>query len=180
MQDRVDDELDVWLPESTLRVHHRRRSSASPEALWQAASALRIDEAPVLGRLIQWRIPGTGRKVAFDRLLREPPFMVLAEPERGLISGLVGRIWTLRRDYPVLAGPAEFRDWTQPGTARVVIASWAAEDRSGGALCAEARVQGLGRQGQVGVAAVRPLVRAFQQLIATEALGTAVRRAERA
>jgi hypothetical protein len=180
MEDPLDDELDDWLPEATLRVHHRRRSSASPEALWRAASALRIDEAPVLGRLIQWRIPGTGREVSFDRLLREPPFMVLAETERGLISGLVGRIWTLRRDYPRLSAPAEFRAWAQPGTARVVIASWAADDARGGALCAEARVQALGRQGQIGVAAVRPLVGAFQQLIATEALGAAVRRAERA
>jgi hypothetical protein len=128
---------------------------------------------------VRWRIPGLAGDLRFDQLFREPPFIVLAEAERALVCGLVGRIWTLRRDYPDLAGPEEFRSWAQPGTARVVIASWSMEDGSGAALCVEARVQALGVQGQLGVAAVRPLVHAFQQLIATETLRAAVRRAER-
>ena len=46
------------------------------------------------------------------------------------------------------------------------------------ALAAEARVQGLGSQGRLGVAAVRPLVRAFQNLVGSEGITAAVRRAE--
>ena len=175
---RVTEQLEDWLPDPAIRVAHRRRSSASPDELWRAAGSLRLDESPVLGRLVRWRIPGLARDVTFDRLFRDPPFMVLAEHERALLSGLVGRIWTLRRDYPALAGPAEFRDWSERGTARVVIATWVEDHARGGSLATEARVEAVGAQGQVGVAAVRPLVRGFQGLVGSEALRAAVRRAE--
>jgi len=83
-----------------------------------------LSETGLLGRLVRWRIPGLDRDVTFDGLFREPPFMILAEGERWLISGLVGRIWTLRRDYPQLGCATEFRDWSVPGTARVLFAKW--------------------------------------------------------
>jgi hypothetical protein len=175
---RVRETLEDWLPDPVLRVAHRRRSTASPERLWRAACRLRLDEAPVLGRLIQWRIPGTPRELVFEDLFRESPFLVLAEDERALVSGLVGRIWTLRRDYPALEDPAAFRAFAERGTARVVIATWVAQDGRGAALCSEARVEAIGAQGRLGVAAVRPLVAGFQHLVGTEALRAAVRRAE--
>jgi hypothetical protein len=178
MEPPLPEQLDDWLNEPALRVRHRVRSTAEPEQLWRAARALTLAESPVLGRLIQWRIPGTPRELSFERLLREPPFLVLAEGERSLLSGLVGRIWTLRRDYPVLADPERFRTFAERGSARVAIGVWAEDDPRGGALCVEARVQALDVQGQLGVAAVRPLVRAFQQLIGSETLRAAARRAE--
>jgi hypothetical protein len=174
----VEDELEAWLPDPALRVAHHRSSSASAPALWRAACELRLNESPLLGRLIHWRIPGVPRDLPFERLFREPPFMVLAERDRALVSGLVGRIWTLRRDYPELPDPAAFRAWERRGTARVIIANWVAEDPRGVVLHSEARVQAIGREGQIGVAAVRPLVAGFQQLIGTETLRAAVRRAE--
>jgi hypothetical protein len=128
---------------------------------------------------VQWRIPDLERDKSFDRLFREPPFMVLAEHDWALISGLVGRIWTLRRDYPRLADLDEFLQWSQTGTARVVIATWVESDDGGSTLYTEARVEAIGAQGQLGMAAVRPLVRAFEHLVSTEALRTAVRQAER-
>jgi hypothetical protein len=175
---RLPEQLDDWLPAPAIRVAHRVPSTAEPAELWRAASELTLSQSPVLGRLVQWRIPGTSRELTFDRLLREPPFLVLAEGEQSRLSGLVGRIWTLRRDYPTLSDPGQFRDFSERGSARVAIGVWAEEDPRGGALCAEARVQGLGVQGQLGIAAVRPLVRGFQHLIATEALRAAARRAE--
>ena len=178
VEDRVRDELDDWLADPMLRVAFRRRSAAPADRLWQAACRLRLEESPMLGRLIQWRIPGLARDLPFERLFREPPFLVLDEPERALVSGLVGRIWTLRRDYPALSDGDAFRDFAEPGTARVVIATWVTEDARGATLCTEARVQALGPQGRIGVAAVRPLVAGFQGLIGTEALRAAVRRAE--
>ena len=174
----VPEQLEQWLPQPAIRVTHRARSDAGPGELWDAARALTLAQSPVLGRLVQWRIPGTQRELSFDRLLHEPPFLVLAEGERWLLSGLVGRIWTLRRDYPVLDDPESFREFSERGSARVAIAVWSEPESPGGALCAEARVEGLGAQGQLGVAAVRPLVRAFQHLIGTEALRAAARRAE--
>ena len=171
-------DLDAWLPETTLRVAHRRPSRASVDDLWRAAQEVTLSETAVLGRLVRWRIPGVAREITFDGLLRSPPFLVLEEGERVLVSGLVGSIWTLRRDYPQLADPAAFHDWSRRGTARVVLASWVRETEGGSELVAEARVQAIGAQGRVGVAAVRPVVRAFQHLIATEGLRAAVRRAE--
>src|SRR5579875_3275475 len=127
------EQLDDWLPDPALRVAHRMSSPASPAELWRSARALTLSQSPVLGRLVQWRIPGTARELTFDALLREPPFLVLAEDERWLLSGLVGRIWTLRRDYPALPDPASFRGFAQRGSARVAIGVWAEDDPRGGA-----------------------------------------------
>jgi hypothetical protein len=96
-----------------------------------------------------------------------------------LVSGLVGRIWTLRRDYPRLEDPAQYREWSRRGSARVLFAHWVEPvGANRAALNSEARVQAIGAQGRVGVRAVRPLVKTFQQLIGSEGIEAAVRRAE--
>jgi hypothetical protein len=175
---RVD--LDSWLPDPNLRVCHRRESTADPQILWRAAQDIKLSETRMLGRLVRWRIPGVPADASFEELFRSPPFAVLESGESALVSGLVGRIWTLRRDYPRLGDPDDFREWSQRGTARVVFAHWlepAGDGRT--ALNSEARVQALGAQGRVGVAAVRPLVRGFNYLIGTDGIEIAVRRAER-
>jgi hypothetical protein len=179
----VQPDLDDWLPNPGLRVVHRRESDAGAERLWDAARAVLLSDTAMLGRLVRWRIPGTSADQAFDRLLREPPFLVLDERNdpRLLVSGLVGRIWTLRRDYPLLDDPDAFRRWDRRGTARVVFANWI-EPADGGRtrLVTEARVEGIGSQGRLGVAAVRPLVSTFHHLLGSDGLDAAVRRAERA
>jgi hypothetical protein len=133
----------------------------------------------MLGRMVRWRIPGLARDVVFDGLFREPPFMVLYADRRMLVSGLVGRIWTLRRDYPKLETPSEFVAWDRRGTARVVFANWVEPaGESGSAVNAEVRVQAYGVQGRIGLAAVRPLVNRFNGLVGSEGLRAVVRRAE--
>jgi hypothetical protein len=98
-----------------------------------------------------------------------------------LVSGLVGRIWTLRRDYPQLEDPEEFENWSTGGTARVVFANWIEAEPSGSrsAIRAEARVEPIGAQGRLGVAAVRGLVSAFGSLVGSDGIEVAARRAER-
>jgi hypothetical protein len=91
------------------------------------------------------------------------------------VSGIVGRIWTLRRDYPELRDPEDFRAWSTPGTARVAFANWI----DGDALFSETRVDAFGVQGRLGLRAVRPLVRAFQGLIGSDGIAAAVSLAER-
>ena len=174
-------DLDKWLPGPALRVFHQRESSVPAARLWEAAQTVRLADTAVLGRIVRLRIPGLARDLAYDDLFRQPPFMVLEEGEHALVSGLVGRIWTLRRDYPALGSPREFEEWSKGGTARVVIANWASEREGGGSvLAAEARVEPVGVQGRVGVAAVRPVVRTFQNLVGSDGINAAVRRAERA
>lgn len=171
--------LDDWLPESTIRVAHRRASSATPEALWEAARDVRLTDTALLGRLVRWRIPGIPAGISYDELFRHPPFVVLAEDQQVLISGLVGRIWTLRRDYPKLTTPEEFLAWSKRGTARVLFANWVAPSEDGRTvLCSETRVQPIGPQGRLGMTAIRPLVSTFHQLVESDGMDAAVRRAE--
>jgi hypothetical protein len=172
-------DLDAWVPRPAVRVFHRRRSAATTRTLWDAARGVRLRDAGLLGRLIRWRIPGVPGEATFDRLFREAPFAVLEESELALVSGIVGRIWTLRRDYPRLADPGDFRSWNRAGTARVLFAHWVERGPGGvSVLNSEARVEPFGAQGTIGLASVRPLIRAFAPLIGTEALRVAVRRAE--
>ena len=174
-------QLDTWLPDPAVRVAHRRDSAAPPERLWRATQDISLSETRLLGRLIRWRIPGLPREVSFDELFRQQPFTVLCEEDGALVSGLVGRIWTLRRDYPELDSPEEFREWSTPGTARVLFANWVEPVEQGrAALRSETRVQAFGTQGRIGLASVRPLIRGFQQLVANDAMAAAVRRAEEA
>jgi hypothetical protein len=177
----VRPDLDHWLADPTICVPHRREAAVGQAELWEAARTVRVADTRVLGRLVRWRIPGVPKSTAYDELFRAPPFMVLYEDDGALVSGLVGRIWTLRRDYPALAGPYNFRAWSEPGTARVVFANWvepAGAARS--AVASETRVAVADRQGLKGLAAVRPLISSFQSLIGREAMGVAVRRAEEA
>ncbi len=172
-------DLDNWLPDPAVRVTHRRESSAAPERLWEAAQEVTLRETSRLGRLVRWRIPGTRPDLSFDELFRGPPFIVLDEGEHALISGIVGRIWTLRRDYPQLEDPGEFRDWSKRGTAKVVFANWVELAGAGkAALNSEVRVDSIGAQGGLGLRAVRPLIRAFHPLVGSDGIEAAVRKAE--
>jgi hypothetical protein len=153
-------DLDRWLSEPSMRIAHRRESTADPDRLWEAAQSIRLADVGLLGRLVRWRIPGLPADTSFDDMFRSPPFIVLQDDDdRALTSGIVGRIWTLRRDYPKLGQPNEYRSWDVSGTAKVLFANWvesATSDRT--ALCSEVRVRAIGTQGRLGVAAVRPLV----------------------
>jgi hypothetical protein len=173
-------DLDRWLSEPSLRVAHKRESAADPARLWDAARQIRVGDVGLLGRLVRWRIPGVPAETSFDEVFRSPPFIVLDDGDgQSLVSGLVGRIWTLRRDYPRLREPHEYRSWDVSGTAKVLFANWVepvSSERS--ALCTEVRVRGIGAKGRLGVAAVRPLVSRFQQLVGSEGIQAAVRLAE--
>jgi hypothetical protein len=171
-------DLDHWLAKPSMRVAYRREGATTPERLWEASREVKLTDTRRLGRLVRWRIPGLPPDLKFDEMFRAPPFIVLAEDDHGhaLISGLVGRIWTLRRDYPCLTEPDEFREWSTAGTAKVVFANWIEQGPT--AVCAEVRVAAVGAQGRLGIAAVRPLVSAFGSLIGSDGLEAAVRRAE--
>ena len=176
----VTPDLDKWLPDPAIRITHQRQSAVPAEELWKAAGELRLADTYLLGRLIRWRIPGLAADSSFEDLFSSPPFAVLSRDDRSLVSGLVGRIWTLRRDYPAV-DPGGFRDWSRSGTAKVVFAHWVAQlDGNRSMLHSEARLEAFGTQGRLGLASVRPLIRAFEYLVGSDALAAAVRSAERA
>lgn len=169
-----DFDLDAWLPDPAIRTRHRRTADgAAPAALWAAASALRVDETGPLGRVVRWRIPGLPAGVTFHELFAAPPFTTLAEGDGWSISGLAGRIWTLRRDYPRLADARAFAEWAEPGTVRVLFAHWV----EGDALVSEARVAPVDRGAALRLRALWAVVGPAERLIGGEALARVTRRA---
>ncbi|HWC86838.1 MAG TPA: hypothetical protein VG388_09885 [Solirubrobacteraceae bacterium] len=170
-------DLDYWLTRPSVRIRHSRETDADPALLWAAARAVRTSETRRLGRLIRLRIPGLPVDLSYDELFHAPPFIVLHEDDHALVAGIVGRIWTVRRDYPTLAEPEDFRRWSARGTVRVLFANWVqAATEHAAALVSETRISGGDRLARLGLAAVRPLIAASHQLIASEGLERAVSR----
>ena len=93
------------------------------------------------------------------------------------ISGLCGPIWTSARDYGRIDVRA-FREWTRPGTVRVLFGHWVEEDGPGSALVSEARVAPTDRFARLQLRALWLLVRRFERVIGSEPLPLAVARAE--
>jgi hypothetical protein len=175
----ASERLDAWSPSPAVRSVHRRPAAASPEALWQQATEVRLDETRSLGRLVRWRIPGTEPGITYHDLFRAYPFCVLEEDRFLLITGLCGKIWTLARDYPRLGGPREFADWHEPGTVRVAFAHWVREAGDGRAeLVSEARVEPVDGRAALRLRALWAVIGHFERLVGAEPLALAARRAE--
>jgi hypothetical protein len=140
-------DLDELLPDAPVRTHHRRSTTASAGEVWDAACALRLSDTRRLGRLVRWRLPNTPPDCTFRELLRRYPFTLLDEGPRYSISGMCGRIWTLRTDYPRLTGPADFAAWDEPGTVRAaavrLMLLWATVGRFEGLIGSEAIARAL-------------------------------------
>jgi len=171
--------LDAWLGAPAVRTHHRRSAAASTQALWDRATEVRLDETRTLGRLVRWRIPGLGPDPTYHELFRAYPFCVLEEDEHLLVTGLCGRIWTLARDYPRLAGPDEFRDWDEKGTVRVAFGHWVEPGEDGRAeLVSEARVEPVDARARMRLRALWTVIGRFERLVGAEPLDLAARRAE--
>ena len=172
-------DLDAWLPDPDIRTRHRRDAAAGPDALWAAASAIRLDQTRTIGRLVRWRIPGVPANQTVAGLLADEPFAVLAEGERWSISGLCGRIWTLARDYPQIDDPAAFADFDEPRSVRVLFAHWVIPGDVGtSTIVSEARVAPTDRFGAARLRALWLVVGPFERLIGAEPLALAVARAE--
>jgi hypothetical protein len=172
--------LDAWMPEPAVRTYHRRVAEATPAVLWDAATRLRLSDTRTLGRLVRWRIPGLERELTYGELFRAYPFTVLEEGERHLLTGLCGRIWTMARDYPRLAGPDDFARWHEPGTVRVLFGHWVKEVGGGRSeLVSEARVGPVDRAAAMRLGALWRVVGPFERLVGAEAIVAATARSAR-
>src|SRR3954454_11357325 len=170
-------DLDAWLPDPQVRTRHRRQAKAASERLWQAAETVRICDAPTLGRVVRWRIPGTPRDLPFRELFRRYPFAVLAEGEHWSVSGLCGRVWTLRRDYPKIRGGDDFLGWEESDSVRVLFAHWVVADGDGrSVLYSESRVQPVGRRARLRLRARWTAIGSFERLSGGQTLRVAARR----
>jgi len=177
----VHPDLDEWLPDPQVRTFHRRSAKADADRLWHAAETVRLGEAPTLGRAVRWRIPGTTPDLSFRDLFRQYPFAVINEGARWSVSGMCGRIWTLRRDYPRIEGAEDFLAWDERGTVRVLLGHWIEGDDPGqNALVSEARIKPVNGQAGLRLRALWAVVGHFDRLVGGEVLRVATRRAAQA
>ena len=147
--------------------------------MWDAAREVRLADTRTLARLVRWRIPGVPDGQSFDELFRGYPFTVLDAGDTWSVSGLCGRIWTLARDYPRLAGPEEFRTWNERGTVRVLFAHWAEPGENGrSTIVSEARVDPVDATARMRLRALWTVIGPFEKLVGAEPLAVAARRAE--
>ena len=175
---RARPDLDRWLRAPAVRTAHRRESRAGVEALWRAAATVRLRDCRLLGRLVGVRVAASDPAMTFEALFRSPPFVALEEGPTWSLSGLCGRIWTVRGELGQLSGPQAFLDWAEPGTVRVLFAHWAEPFGGGAALHSEVRVAPVDRRAGFYLRALEPFIAAFQGLVGLETLPLAVRRAE--
>ena len=173
-------DLDAWLPDPQIVTRHSRAAAVDPDALWDAACSVRLDDTRTIGRLVRWRIPGVPDDQSFMGLLAEEPFTVMHEGEHHSISGLCGRIWTFTRDYGAISGPDDFLAWAEPHTVRVLFGHWVKPGREAGTstLHSEARVAPVDRIAALRLRALWLAVGPFERLIGAEALTLAVAQAE--
>jgi hypothetical protein len=172
-------DLDDWLANPQIRTFHSRAATVAPLDLWHAAEEIRVSDAPRLGRVLRWRIPGTPSDLPYRDVFRRYPFAVLDQGEAWMVSGLCGRPWSLRRDYPELAGADDFRSWDESGTVRILFAHWVVESGDGAEIVSESRVEPVDRSARWRMRALWSAVGRFESLIGREALDAAVRAAER-
>jgi hypothetical protein len=166
-------DLDDLLPDAPVRSRHRRSTSASSEEVWESARRLRLSDTQVL---VRWRLPGTPADCTFRELLRTYPFTLLDEGPQHSISGLCGRIWTFRSDYPRLRGPEDFAAWREPGTVRVLMATWTQRGADGRVeLCDEARVKPVDRAAALRLRVLWAAIGRFEGLIGSEAISSTLR-----
>ena len=174
-------DLDQWLPGPSVRTFHRVSAETDADRLWHAAETVRLRDAPALGRAVRWRIPGTEPDLSFRDLFRQYPFAVLDQGARWSVSGMSGRIWTLRRDYPRIEGAGDFLAWDQPGTVRVLLAHWVEQDGPGrNALVSEARIKPVNGRAGLRLRGLWSVVGHLERLIGGEALRVAAGRAAEA
>jgi hypothetical protein len=172
--------IDNWLPGCHARLHNARASTATPDELWDAAQAVRLRDAPRLHRLIRWRLGkhAPPPETTFEEFFRTGIFMLLEEGERLDISGVAGRIWAPSGEYAQFETAAEYREYRQRGTAKVVLKIEVRGHKRGSQIVSEARIWCADRRTQLIFRPFWAVVRPFAHFIYSEGFAVAVRCAE--
>ena len=141
---------------------------------------MRLRDAPRLSRMIRWRLGSHAPPLdtTFRDFFRTGIFIELEEGERHTISGVAGRIWTPSGHYERFAAAADYKEYAEPGTAKVALLNGVREHAKGSEIWNEARVWVSGRRTRMLFWPFWQVVHPFARLIATEGMAGAVRRAE--
>ena len=173
--------LDTWLPTHHVRLRYARTSSVAPDRLWAAAKEVRLSDTGTMRRLVAWRLGphAPAADTTYRELFRSGIFTLLEEGERFSVSGVAGRIWAPSGDYASFESADEYREWSQPGTAKVVVLTEVREHERGSQIVSESRVLIDGRRARLLFRGFWAVVGPFRRYIGSEVLAAAVRRAER-
>lgn len=170
--------LDHFMPHHHFGEFHQALALASPERLYRATQDLDMRRSPLVGGLMLLReLPvrlarrdfssqGLGRSL---EQMRAFGFILLADqPPREMVLGLVGRFWNLSPQI-IRLPPGEFRDFNQPGYAKVA-SNFLVEPLGPGLarLSTETRVLCLGPEAKARFRAYWTLIRPFSGLIRRE------------
>jgi hypothetical protein len=173
--------LDTWLPTHHVRLRYARTSSVAPDRLWEAAKEVRLNDTGTMRRLVGWRLGrhAPSADTTYRELFRSGIFTLLEEGERFSVSGVAGRIWAPSGDYARFESGDEYREWSRPGTAKVVVLTEVREHDRGSEIVSESRVVVDGRRARLLFRGFWAVMSPFARYIGSEVLVAAVRRAER-
>ena len=153
----------------------------APDDLWAAANDVRLSDTRTMRRLIRWRLGrhAPSGDATYREFFRTGIFTLLEEGERFSVSGVAGRIWAPSGDYERFESSDEYREWSQSGTAKVVICNEVREHERGSEIVSESRVQVDGSRARLTFRGTWTVLAPFGRLVGSEVLAAAVRRAER-
>jgi hypothetical protein len=117
--------IDQVMPSCDRREVHRRRTAASPPALWEAIHDLRAEELTAMRVLMGMRTLGR-RAGQEDRTVlegfRRMGFRKVAEePEQELVVAGIGRFWTPSGGLRKVTDVDQFLHFQEPGYAKVAF-----------------------------------------------------------
>jgi hypothetical protein len=163
-----------------MRAVNRRVSSASPDALWDAAASTRIGDTRVLRPLIGARLGPNAppANTTFRELFRTGIFTLLEEGDRYSISGVAGCLWAPRGEYARFESAADYRQYEPPGRAKGAVLTGVQEHDRGSEIVTEIRVWCTDRRAEMRFRPVWLIVTPFLRFVRAELLRSVTRRAE--
>ena len=163
-----------------MRSHHRRAAARRSRRRCGTPRGVRLSTRARSGA---WCAGGSRTRradITYHELFQRYPFTLLEEGDTWSLSGLCGKIWTLQRDYPRLAGPDDYEAWDEPGHASACC-SRTGRGRRRRRRGARLATPGWSRSAARATLRVRSLwavIGTFERLIGAEPLVFAQRRAE--
>jgi hypothetical protein len=163
-----------------MRAVYRRVSSATPDALWDAAGRTRISESRILRPLIGARLGPNAppADTTFRKLFRTGIFTLLQEGDRYSISGVAGCLWAPRGEYARFESADDYRQYETPGRAKAAVLTLVQEHSRGSEIVTEIRVWCTDRRAEMRFRPVWLIVTPFLRFVRADLLRTVARPAE--
>jgi hypothetical protein len=169
--------IDQVMPSYDRGEAHRRRTAASPAALWDAVHELEARDLRLMRALMGIRTlgrrAGDGDRTVLEGFERMGFRPVAEEPKRELVVAGIGQFWKPSGGLRKVTGKEQFLHFREPGYAKVAF-NFRIQD---GELSTETRIAGTDPQARRRFGLYWTLIRPGSGLIRREWLGALDRRA---